>query len=277
MRGIDTELKTMARSQGSAAPPVIGSEELEGLCSKGELSLLQLEIRALELGIVPGKYLRNLQGFTIYEQLRLLRSNLALVGLGGLGGVLLELLSRLGVGRIKAADGDIFVEHNINRQLLCTVSSLGESKAEAAKTRCSQVNPAVELEICTEFLQDEDYPAFIQGKDLVLDALGGLQVRRILHDQAHKAGLAVVSAALAGEMGYVSTVFPGDPGPLSFWQGTVGAEETLGCLPHAVFAIASMQCAEAAHILCGREPKLRRSMALLDLADFTGAEILRLD
>ncbi|MFO8033161.1 MAG: ThiF family adenylyltransferase [Desulfohalobiaceae bacterium] len=280
MYGIDASLKSLARPQeeGPDCPGLgISAADLEDISCKQGLSLLDLEIRALELEIVPVKYFRNLQGFTVQEQLRLLRSSLALVGLGGLGGVLLELLSRLGVGKIKAADGDIFAEHNLNRQLLCTMSSLGESKAGAASSRCRQVNPAVQLEIVPDFLQPEDYPDFLQGQDLVLDALGGLQVRQILQEQACKAGLAVVSAALAGEMGYVSTVFPGDPGPLAFWQGAAGAEEALGCLPHAVFAVASTQCAEAVHMLCGRESRLRGSMALLDLGDFSGVEILRLD
>jgi molybdopterin/thiamine biosynthesis adenylyltransferase len=268
-----------AQEEGGSAPSVSGisSADLEEISCKYNLPLLDLEIRALELGIVPVRYLRNLQGFSLQEQLRLLRSSLVLVGLGGLGGVLLELLSRLGVGRIKAADGDFFAEHNLNRQLLCNMSSLGESKAEAASSRCELVNPAVQLDVVPYYLQSDDYQELLQDQDLVLDALGGLEVRRILHDQASRAGLPLVSAALAGEMGYVSTIFPGDPGPLPFWQGATGAEESLGCLAHAVFAVASAQCAEAAHILCGREPRLRGSMALLDLSDFSGLEIMRLD
>ncbi|MFP4213010.1 MAG: HesA/MoeB/ThiF family protein [Desulfohalobiaceae bacterium] len=276
MRDIDSEVQGLCSLQEGGMSG-ISSADLGEISRRHGLTLLQAEIRALELGIVPVKYLRNMQGFSLQEQLKLLRSRLAMVGLGGLGGVLLELLSRLGVGRIKAADGDVFAEHNLNRQLLCSTDNLGRSKAEAAQARCRQVNPAVELETVPGFLQEEDYPEFLQGQDLVLDALGGLQVRRILQNQAGNAGLVLVSGALAGEMGYVSTVSPGDPGLLPFLQGAAGAEEDLGCLPHAVFAVASAQCAEAAHILCGRKAQLRGGVALLDLEGFSGWEFLRLE
>ncbi len=49
---------------------------------------------------------------------------------------------------------------------------------------------------------------------------------------------------------------------MEFWQGDSGAETDIGCLPHAVFAMAAAQCAETSHVLTGREPGLRKAAAL---------------
>ena len=94
-----------------------------------------MERTALELGICPERYLRNLDAYSLAEQLRLLKSHAALVGLGGLGGYVLELLARAGVGSIRAADGDEFVPSNLNRQLYATRRTLCGYKAAAAAAR----------------------------------------------------------------------------------------------------------------------------------------------
>jgi molybdopterin/thiamine biosynthesis adenylyltransferase len=228
-----------------------------------------VEILALEHDLLPLKYLRNLFGFSVSDQIALLRSNAALAGLGGLGGYMLELLARIGVGRIEAADGDRVEEHNLNRQILCGSGNLGELKADAARRRAAEANESVEVSLRAEFLDEAGFRGLLEGKDAGVDALGGLRVRRILQRAAADAGVPLVSAALAGEVGYVTTIYPGQEGPLSLWEGDEGAEISLGCAPHAVSGLASVQCAETVHILAGREPALKGKIAVLDLADFT--------
>jgi molybdopterin/thiamine biosynthesis adenylyltransferase len=229
----------------------------------------EVEIIALENAILPLKYLRNFFGLQVREQVSLLRANAGLAGLGGLGGYLLELLARVGVGRIEAADGDRVEEHNLNRQLLACGDNLGGLKAEAARDRAAQVNDTVEVALRAEFLDESGFLELFAGKDVAVDALGGLQARRALRSAAARAGVVLVSAALAGEVGYVSTIAPGQEGPLSLWEGELGAEAWLGCVPHAVSALASVQCAEVVHILAGRDPGLLGRIAVLDLADFS--------
>lgn len=64
------------------------------------------------------RYIRNLGALT-EEEYALLRSKTVFVaGCGGLGGYLIEMLLRIGVGEIRAADGDVFEASNLNRQLL---------------------------------------------------------------------------------------------------------------------------------------------------------------
>ena len=96
-----------------------------------------IEAAALSLGVCPERYLRNFEAYSLEEQLRLLSGRVALVGLGGLGGYVLELLARAGVGAVRVADGDEFCPSNLNRQLFATRRGLGGDKAAAAAARLS--------------------------------------------------------------------------------------------------------------------------------------------
>ena len=81
------------------------------------------------------RYIRNLGALTEQECAQLRTKTVFVAGCGGLGGYLIEMLLRLGVGAIRAADGDVFEASNLNRQLLSSTRNLGRSKAEAAQDR----------------------------------------------------------------------------------------------------------------------------------------------
>ena len=83
------------------------------------------------------RYIRNLGALTEQECARLRTKTVFVAGCGGLGGYLIEMLLRLGVGAIRAADGDVFEASNLNRQLLSSTRNLGRSKAAAAANRAA--------------------------------------------------------------------------------------------------------------------------------------------
>lgn len=228
-------------------------------------NLALVERTALELDVCPERYLRNLDAYSLAEQLRLLSARAAMAGLGGLGGYVLELLARAGVGTMRAADGDEFAPSNLNRQLYATRRSLGGYKAAAAAARLKLVNPAVAFEPVACFLEEADLGLFLEGAQLCLDALGGLKDRAALARQASRAGLPLVTAAVAGGGGYVATVLPGGKAPSDYLGAGAGAEDTLGTPAPAVAAAASLMAGEALNILCGRGPRLAGRMLLFDL------------
>lgn len=254
-------VQDLARSLGRSRSP-------QTVRPRGQ-SLAQVERAALALGVCPERYLRNFDTYSLDEQLRLLSSSVAMVGLGGLGGYVLELLARAGVGNIRAADGDEFVASNLNRQLHATRRSLGGYKAAAAAARLKQVNPAVSFEPVASFLDEAGMGSFVAGSDLCLDALGGLKDRPALLRQAGNAGIPLVTAAVAGQSGFVATVLPGERGPADFFGAGEGAEDTLGTPAPAVAAAASLMAGEALNILCGREPKLAGKMLVFDLGQMS--------
>ncbi|MDD3310630.1 ThiF family adenylyltransferase [Pseudodesulfovibrio sp.] len=225
----------------------------------------EVEASALELGIHPERYLRNRRAVSDTDQRLLLRARAAQVGLGGLGGLLLDQFLRLGVGHLRAADGDAFETTNLNRQALATAETLGMSKAEAARLRAAEVNPSVRLEARNEFLTPETLPAFLDGCSLAVDALGGLEIRPALRKAAAEAGIPLVTGALAGWVGYVGVVLPGSVSPSDIMGQRESAEKQLGCPAPAVNLMASLMAAEAVKLLCGRPSSLAGKMLIVDL------------
>ncbi len=122
------------------------------LAGRSAVSGREIEIAALENGIVPERYARNMRSFSLADQAALLGARVGVVGLGGLGGTVAEVLGRMGVGRLTLVDGDRFEDSNLNRQLLSTVEGLGQLKSEAARARVGRINPSVDVTALTEFV-----------------------------------------------------------------------------------------------------------------------------
>lgn len=232
----------------------------------GERAAARVERAALELGICPERYLRNIETYSLEEQHRLLGARAAMLGLGGLGGHVLELLARAGVGHIRAADGDEFEPSNLNRQLLATRRSLLGYKAAAAAARMRQVNRGVDFEPMAVFLDEAGMDRLLKGAELCVDALGGLKDRAALARRAASAGIPMVSAAVAGQTGLVATVLPGQKSPAELFGQGGAAEDRLGTPAPAVATAAALVAAEALNILCGRAPALAGKMLVFDLA-----------
>ncbi len=246
-------------------------ERAAGIARRYGLAPRQADEAALAGGVIPLRYVRNAKAFSPAEQLALLRSRTALIGLGGLGGHILELLVRAGAGTILCADGDVFEESNLNRQLLSEDAALGRDKAEAAVRRAGRINPTITVTAYREFLDEGAMEALCEGADAAVDALGGRRDRPALSRAARKAGIPLVTGAAAGLTGYVAVVAPDGPGPEDFFGGPAGpaAEDDLGCPGPGVAAVAALQAAEVLKILCGREPALTGSMLLIDLGDMS--------
>ena len=141
---------------------------------------------------MDARYMRNLSALS-EEECRLLRTKrILVVGCGGLGGYIIEMLTRIGVGAIRAVDGDRFEESNLNRQLLSLPELLGASKAVVAAARISQVNPDVKAEAHYAFFDEANAEKLISGCDLVMDALDNIESRRILAAWCEKLGVPLV-------------------------------------------------------------------------------------
>ena len=156
------------------------------------------------------RYIRNLGALTEKECTLLHTNTVFVAGCGGLGGYLIEMLLRLGVGTIRAADGDTFEASNMNRQLLSSPSSLGQPKAEAAAARAALVNPDVRFVPIPEFVTEENAAELIRGCDVVLDALDNIGARRILARSCAKENIPLIHGAICGWSAQAAVILPGD-------------------------------------------------------------------
>lgn len=259
----------------------IDSAEIIRLANQKKISGCKVEIAALEQEIIPERYLRNLRSLSLVDQIKLLASTVCIVGLGGLGGLVTETLARMGIGRMHLIDGDQFEAHNLNRQLLSTVNNIGRPKTEAAGHRVKAINPGLTVKTTQAYLNSDNADKLINSCELVVDCLDNIPSRFSLAAAAKRAGIPMVSAAIAGLSGHLTTIFPHDKGletifgPEDHSKMTKGVETRLGCLAPAVNVIASLESAEVLNVLLLKNNILKNKLLVVDLTDYT-FETLRL-
>ena len=254
----------------------ISSERVGHVARRFKKSGRDIEITALEQNIVPDRYIRNMKTFSPKEQIALLTSRVCVVGLGGLGGVLVEILARIGIGSLNLIDGDIFEDSNLNRQFLSSHPLLETAKTEAAEKRVTEINPSIAVQGHFEYLSENSADRLVKNSHVVVDCLDNIRSRFLLEKTSKKAGLPLVSAAVAGVSGHITSIFPEDKG-LSLIYGEAknltqkGVEVSLGCLPQAVTLIAAVEASEVVKIILKKGSLLRNKLFVIDLMDNTVA------
>lgn len=259
---------------------IIRLEQVQALAAECGCEVREVEIEALEAGVIPWRYVRNVGTIGLEGQARLLQSTVAVVGLGGLGGYVTEALARMGVGRLILIDGDVFEEHNLNRQILSAETRLGMGKAETARQRVDQINKAVAVDTHAVMLTRENLPQLLAGADVVVDALDRLPIRVVLQDGARALSIPMVHGSIAGFLGQVMTILPGDPGLRSLYGETdqlpeQGLEAQLGTPAATPMAVAAWEVQEVVKILVGRGELLRHRLLVMNMESGT-VETLRL-
>lgn len=234
---------------------VLQLQRTRELAARFRLPSLQIEMRALELGIVPARYQRNIGTLGMEGQLRLLRSCVGVCGLGGLGGCVSELLARYGVGRLVLADGDVFEENNLNRQVLCRECDIGRPKALRARERIAEINPDLEVSCHQCFVTPDNFREVFGEAMVVVDALDTVSSRLVLQEGCERLGIPLVHGAIGGNTGHVMTIYPGDPGLRSLYvsEEDHGVELLEGTPTATPALVASLQAQEVVKVLCGGE------------------------
>ena len=156
------------------------------------------------------RYERNIPALSEAECEILRRKRVLVVGCGGLGGHLIDMLARIGVGFLRVVDGDVFEPSNLNRQLLSEVPLLGVSKAKAAAAKVSRVNPEIEVEAVAGFLTEKNARQLVLSCDAVVDGLDNIDSRRILAKECEKAKIPFIYGAVSGWVAQAAVSMPGD-------------------------------------------------------------------
>jgi len=258
----------------------VSVNKVKEMVNKFQLPSRKIEILALQNNIIPERYQRNLGVINPSEQLRLLKSKVAIIGAGGLGGTVLELLSRMGIGELIIADKDIIEDSNLNRQILSNEINLGQDKAEVAIRRIKEINSSVEITGHSVFIDSKNVKRIIEGADVVVDALDNLPVRFMLQGACRELNIPLVHGAIAGFNGQLTTIFPQDKG-LELIYGSNknlpehGSEVTLGAPTVTPALIASLEAQEVIKILLKRGKLFRNKLLYLNIENGT-MEILKL-
>jgi tRNA threonylcarbamoyladenosine dehydratase len=142
---------------------------------------------------------------------KLHQARVAVFGLGAVGSYAAEALARSGVGYLGLVDFDRVEPSNINRQLYALHSTVGKKKAEIAKERVLDINPACRVDLCDTFVNADSLETILSADlDVVVDAIDGLNSKVNLLVTARQMNLFVVSSMGAGGRMDVSLIRTGD-------------------------------------------------------------------
>ena len=200
---------------------------------------------------MEARFQRNIPALTEEECLLLKSKHVLVVGCGGLGGHIIDLLTRVGVGALRVVDGDVFEPTNLNRQLLSDTEVLGKSKAAVAAEHIRRVSPDTTVEAVDRFMTKENVRELIRDCHIVMDALDSIPARRILARACAEAGIPYVYGAIQGWVAQAAVSMPGDGliGKLFPQEVEIRDKSVLSFTPALC---ASVQAALAVKFLTGR-------------------------
>lgn len=208
-------------------------------------------------------------------QRRLKHSSVLVVGAGGLGSPALLYLAACGVGRLGIVDDDRAEASNLQRQVIFTERDEGVPKAAAAAARLRALNSLIRVEAHPERLDEHNALALVSGYDLVADGSDNLATRRTVQDACRRLRRPLVSAAVQGLDGQLSTFTPylGPPHPC--WRCLFADDAAEGALPSCAAAgvlgpaagvMGTLQAVEVVKELTGIGRGLSGRLLLFDAA-----------
>lgn len=206
-------------------------------------------------------------------QQRLGQSAAVVIGCGGLGSVICEMLARAGVGRLLVVDRDLVEWSNLQRQILFDEQDAREElpKAEAAGRKLRAINSGIRIETRVADVNPSNIEEIIAGADVVMDGLDNFETRFLINDACLKHRIPWIYGACVASHGVVLPVIPGRPPCLRCVfeaapaPGSAPTCDTAGVLAPIVNVVASMQVAEALKILTGNLQAVSTGLRQIDI------------
>jgi adenylyltransferase/sulfurtransferase len=211
-------------------------------------------------------------------QSRIRAGHAVIVGVGALGCVVADLLTRAGIGTVTLIDRDVVDATNLHRQTLFTEAdaTAGAPKAEAARIRLAHVNAEVAVrpviaDLTATSAEGLVFPREAPAPTVIVDGTDNFETRYVLNDLAVKHGVPLVYGGAVGTRGTVAALVPGmtaclrciAPEPPA--PGSVDTCDTAGVLGPVVGVVASMQAGEAIKILSGNTEAVVGALIWLDV------------
>ena len=130
---------------------------------------------------------------------KLAKSRVAVFGVGGVGGYVIEALARSAVGYIDIIDNDTVCESNINRQIIATTKTLGRLKVDVAKERILEINPDANVKAYNMFFTPQNAHEFdFKNYDYIIDAIDTVSGKLALIEKAKEHKIPIICSMGAG-------------------------------------------------------------------------------
>ncbi len=217
-------------------------------------------------------------------QLALKKAKVCVVGTGGLGNPILSRLAAMGVGALRIVDRDVIEISNLHRQTMFNENDVGRTKVAVAKKKLQTLNPDCTVEPLEISINDSNASEIVQGCNVVIDALDGVNARYALNRACVDSNIPFVTGAAVGVSGQAFTVLP-KKSACYFCMFPELDEDTMptcsieGVHPSILSIVGGIQVAEAVKIIIGKEPSLSKRILHIDLEnmDFNSTRTFRVD
>ena len=165
--------------------------------------------------LVDNEFSRNIGLLSEQEQERLLLSRVAVVGAGGVGGLHILTLARLGIGKFNIADPDTFEAANVSRQFGAGSSTFGRNKAEVLAEMVADINPQAEVTTFVQGVTEQNLDEFLGNANVLVDGIDFFEftTRRKIFIAARKKGMHAITCA---PLGFGSTLQTFSPDGMDF-------------------------------------------------------------
>jgi len=165
--------------------------------------------------LISHEFSRNIGLISNANQIKLCKTRVAVAGVGGVGGIHLLTLARLGIGKFTIADMDVYERANISRQFGAKHSTLGDYKTSVISNLLQDINPTIESKIFPKGVDRENIGEFLQGADFFVDGMDffEVEIRRELFKKAREMGIYALTSA---PLGFGSTLQVFSPQGMSF-------------------------------------------------------------
>lgn len=198
-------------------------------------------------------------------QLKLKKSTIVIVGMGGLGSINSIYAAAVGFGKIKIVDHDIVDLSNLNRQVVHSTPDVSKKKVDSAKVKLSALNPEIEIEPYAVKLSEDNIKDILKDCDVVLDCLDNFQSRFLLNRTCIELGKPYVHAACYAFEGRVLTIMPKKGPCLQCFYPKIPEEvKIIPIVGAAVGIMASIEITEAIKLITGIGKPLIGRLLIID-------------
>lgn len=139
------------------------------------------------------------------QQTRFKEAYIAVIGCGGIGGATIEILARIGVGKLTVIDKNVFDFSNLNRQVMSNLTTIGKSEGEVTRDTVRFINPYVDVKYVDCELNETNAEEIFADVGIVIDALNNLLTRVIASRVVRKLNILFVHGAVHGTIGQITT------------------------------------------------------------------------
>lgn len=234
--------------------------------------LQMVQLFALRNGVIPMRYLDNIVHMGIENQIKLLESRVAIVGIGRLGSQIVENLSRLGVGNILLIDNSEINDKNLNSQSIALPEHLAIDKTTIMALRVRDINSAVNTQEINVTVDCHNIEELLSGCDYIVSTSSSLQTHQLLSSYAKKKRKTFIFGSIDGFNGSVFSITPDDEKTFEELFALNGddyenaAERTT--MSHVSGIVAGYQTSEIVHLIATGKSKIQERVHRIEVENF---------